>query len=63
MAVDSGLLDDPILHSEVNKAIVCHYVQSVESQLSFPCHNNHWGRHEAACNYLAIVPGQGGSSS
>uniref|UniRef100_A0A8C9ZWY7 TAF4A RNA polymerase II, TATA box binding protein (TBP)-associated factor n=1 Tax=Sander lucioperca TaxID=283035 RepID=A0A8C9ZWY7_SANLU len=35
---------------------------SVESQLSFLCQNNHWGRHEAAGNYMAIVPGQGGSA-
>lgn len=63
MAVGCGLLDEPFLHTEVNKAVVWHSVQSVESQLSFLCHNNHWGRHEAAGNYMVIVPGQGGSSS
>lgn len=51
------------LYREVNKAVVCHPVQSLESQLSFLCHNCHWGRHEAAGNYMAIVPGQGGSTS
>lgn len=63
MAVGSGPLDEPYLHTEVNKAVVCHPVKPVESQLSFLCHNNHWGRHEAAGYYIAIVPGQGGSAS
>uniref|UniRef100_A0A3B4XFB9 TATA-box binding protein associated factor 4 n=1 Tax=Seriola lalandi dorsalis TaxID=1841481 RepID=A0A3B4XFB9_SERLL len=61
MAVRPGPLDELFLHTEVNKAVVCHPVRSVESQLSVFCHNNHWGRHEAAGNYMAIVPGQGGS--
>ena len=59
MAVGSGPLDESFLHTEVNKAVVCPPVQSVESQLSLLCHNNHLGRHEAAGNYTAIVPGQG----
>lgn len=63
MAVCSVLLDESFLHTEVNKAVVFHCVQSVESQLSFLCHDNHWCRREAAGNYMAIVPGQGGSSS
>lgn len=63
MAVGSGPLDEPFLHTEANKAVVCHLVQSVESQLSFLCHNNHCGRHETDGNYMAIVPGQGGSAS
>lgn len=42
MAVGPGPLDEPSLHTEVNKAVVCHPVQSVEPQLSFLCHNNHW---------------------
>lgn len=63
MAVGPGPLDEPFLHTEVNKAVVCHTVQSVESQLSLLCHNNHRGGHEAAGNYMAIVPGQGGSAS
>lgn len=63
MAVVPGPLDEPFLHTGVNKAVVCHPVQFVESQLLFLCHNNHWGRHEADDNYTAIVPGQGGSAS
>lgn len=63
MAVGSGPLDEPFLHTEVNKAVVCQPVQSLESQLSSLCNNNHWGRHETAGNYMAIVPGQGGSAS
>ncbi len=62
MAVGFGPLRS-FLYREVNKAVVCHPVLSVESQLPFLCHNNHWGRHEAAVNYMAIVPGQGGSAS
>lgn len=56
MAIDSDPLDEPFLHTEVNKAVVCRPVQSVESQLSFLCHNNHWCRHEAAGNYMNVVP-------
>lgn len=58
MAVGPGPLDELLLHTEVNKAVVYHPVRSVESQLSFLCHNNHWGRLEAPSNYMAIVPGQ-----
>lgn len=53
MAVWSGMLDEPFSHTEVNKAVVCHPEQSVESHLSFLCHNNHCGRHEAAGNNMA----------
>lgn len=63
MAVGSGPLEEPFLHTEVNKAVVCHPVRSVESHLSCLCHNNTWVRHEAAVNYMAVVPGQGGSAS
>ncbi|KAM3877971.1 transcription initiation factor TFIID subunit 4 [Diretmus argenteus] len=40
MAVDFGLLDELFLNTEVNKAVVCHPVRSLESPLSFSCHNN-----------------------
>lgn len=63
MAVGPGPLDELFSHTGLNKAVVCHPLRSVDSQLSFLCHNNHWGRHQAAANYMAIVPGQGGSSS
>lgn len=63
MAVSSGPLDELFVHTGVNKAVVCHPARSVESQLSFLCHNNHCGRNETAGNYMVIVPGQGGSSS
>lgn len=63
MAVGPGSLDELFLHTGLNKAVVCHPVRSVESQLSVLCHNNHWARREAVGNYIAIVPGQGGSAS
>lgn len=63
MAVGSGPLEELLLLTGVNKAVVCHPARSVDSQLSFLCHNNHWVRDEAVGNYMAIVPGQGGSSS
>lgn len=53
MAVGSGLLDELFLNTEVNKAVVCHSVRSLESQLSFPSHNYPWVRHEVAGNYMA----------
>lgn len=59
MAVGRGMLDDFFLHREVNKAVDCHSVQPVESQLSFPCHNNHWCSNEADGSYMVIVPKQG----
>lgn len=34
MAVGSGLLDANLSHTEVNKAVVCHCVKPVESQVS-----------------------------
>lgn len=63
MAVGPGPLDEPLVQTEVNKAVVYHLVQSVESQLSVLCQNNHFSRHETVGNYMAIVPGQGGSAS
>lgn len=57
MAVGSGPLDELLLHTEVNKAVVYHPVRSVESQLSFFV-TIITGRHEAPSNYMAIVPGQ-----
>uniref|UniRef100_A0A8C6NUP2 TAF4A RNA polymerase II, TATA box binding protein (TBP)-associated factor n=1 Tax=Nothobranchius furzeri TaxID=105023 RepID=A0A8C6NUP2_NOTFU len=59
MAVAPVPLDELFLQTRVNKAVVCHSARSVESQLSFLCHNIHWGRHEAESNYMFIVPGQG----
>lgn len=63
MAVGSGPLNDPLMQTEVNKAVVYHFVQPVESQLSVLCQNNHLSRQETVGNYMAIVPGQGGSAS
>lgn len=63
MAVGSGPLDEPLVQTEVNKAVICHPLQLVESQLSSLCQKNHLSRYEAAGNYMAIVPGQGGSAS
>uniref|UniRef100_A0A673A9T5 Transcription initiation factor TFIID subunit 4-like n=1 Tax=Sphaeramia orbicularis TaxID=375764 RepID=A0A673A9T5_9TELE len=59
MAVGSGPMDELFLHTEVNKAVVYHPLRSVESQLLFLCHYNHWFRHESAGYYIVIVPGQG----
>lgn len=58
MAVGFGLLDKYVLNSEVTNTIVYYFVQPVESQLSFQCHNNRCGRHGGAGNYMVIVPRQ-----
>lgn len=34
MAVGSGQLDENLSHTEVNKAVVCHSVKPLESQVS-----------------------------
>lgn len=63
MAVVPGPLGELFLQTGVNKALVCHPARSVESQPSFLCHNNNWGRHETDSSYMVIVPGQAGGSS
>lgn len=52
MAVVPGQLDELILHTEVNKAVVYRPVRSVVSQLSLLCRINDWGRQEAPDNYI-----------
>lgn len=58
MAVGIWLLDEYFSNSEVTKTTVYDFVQPVESQLSFLCHNNRRGRRGGAGNYMVIVPRQ-----
>lgn len=56
MAIGPSLVAELFLQTGENKSVVCHLPRSVESQLSLFIS---LARHEAAINYMVIVPGRG----